>query len=88
MTVAGSLGTRTLSATGEPDRLDERGEEQATFAITAEPMAKPLVAALVVSPTVPRLTMMRPASPSNSAGHLRDARGVVGHRSERVFRTR
>ena len=38
----------------------------ATAAMTAEPMAKPLVTALVVLPTASRLTMMRSGSPSNS----------------------
>src|ERR1700722_7822081 len=37
-----------------------------TDAITAEPMATPLVMALVVLPTASRLTMMRSASPENS----------------------
>jgi hypothetical protein len=47
------------------DRLDERGE-QATAAITAEPIATPLVIALVVLPTASRLTSTVSASPSNS----------------------
>ena len=34
--------------------------------MTAEPMAKPLVTALVVLPTASRLTMMRAGSPWNS----------------------
>src|SRR4029453_6151952 len=38
----------------------------ATEAMTAEPMANPLVTALVVLPTASRLTMMRSGSPSNS----------------------
>ena len=38
----------------------------ATEAMTAEPMAKPLVTALVVLPTASRLTMIRSGSPSNS----------------------
>ena len=38
----------------------------ATAAMTAEPIAKPLVTALVVFPTASRLTMIRSASPSNS----------------------
>ena len=38
----------------------------ATEAITAEPMAKPLVTALVVLPTASRLTMIRSGSPWNS----------------------
>ena len=38
----------------------------ATAAMTAEPMAKPLVTALVVFPTASRLTMMRSGSPPNS----------------------
>ena len=41
-------------------------EKSETAAMTAEPMAKPLVTALVVLPTASRLTMMRSASPSNS----------------------
>ena len=39
---------------------------RATAAITAEPMATPLVMALVVLPTASRLTMTRSASPVNS----------------------
>jgi hypothetical protein len=39
---------------------------RATAAITADPMAKPLVTALVVLPTASRLTMIRRGSPSNS----------------------
>src|SRR5688500_17025663 len=39
---------------------------RATAAMTADPMAKPLVTALVVLPTASRLTMMRSASPENS----------------------
>ena len=38
----------------------------ATAAMTAEPMATPLVMALVVLPTASRLTMIRSASPVNS----------------------
>ena len=38
----------------------------ATEAMTAEPMATPLVMALVVLPTASRLTMTRSASPVNS----------------------
>ena len=41
-------------------------EKSATAAITAEPMATPLVMALVVLPTASRLTMTRSASPVNS----------------------
>ena len=37
-----------------------------TDAMTAEPMATPLVMALVVLPTASRLTMTRSASPVNS----------------------
>ncbi len=40
--------------------------KRATAAITAEPMATPLVMALVVLPTASRLTMIRSASPVNS----------------------
>ena len=40
--------------------------KRATAAITAEPMAKPLVTALVVLPTASRLTMIRSGSPWNS----------------------
>ena len=54
--------------------------------MTAEPMAKPLVTALVVLPTASRLTMIRSGSPSNSPGHLGDAGGVVGDRAEGVLR--
>ena len=39
---------------------------RATAAMTAEPMAKPLVTAFVVLPTASRLTMMRSGSPWNS----------------------
>ena len=39
---------------------------RATEAMTAEPMATPLVMALVVLPTASRLTMIRSASPENS----------------------
>ena len=39
---------------------------RATEAMTAEPMATPLVTALVVLPTASRLTMTRSASPVNS----------------------
>jgi hypothetical protein len=46
------------------DGLDEGGEERE--AITADPMATPLVMALVVLPTASRLTMIRSASPVNS----------------------
>ena len=41
-------------------------ENRATAAMTAEPMATPLVIALVVLPTASRLTMTRSASPVNS----------------------
>ena len=41
-------------------------ENNATAAMTAEPIANPFVTALVVLPTASRLTMMRAASPSNS----------------------
>ena len=40
--------------------------KRATEAMTAEPMATPLVMALVVLPTASRLTMIRSASPVNS----------------------
>ena len=39
---------------------------RATAAMTAEPMAKPLVTAFVVLPTASRLTMIRSGSPWNS----------------------
>ena len=39
---------------------------RATAAMTAEPIAKPLVTALVVLPTASRLTMIRSGSPWNS----------------------
>jgi hypothetical protein len=59
----------------------------ATAAMTAEPMAKPLVTALVVLPTASRLTMMRSGSPWNSpdisampaALSLTPAEGVLRH---------
>ena len=41
-------------------------ENSATAAMTAEPIAKPFVTALVVLPTASRLTMIRCGSPSNS----------------------
>src|ERR1039458_3532973 len=41
-------------------------ENRATAAMTAEPIATPLVIALVVLPTASRLTMTRSASPVNS----------------------
>ena len=41
-------------------------ENSATAAMTAEPIATPLVIALVVLPTASRLTMIRSASPVNS----------------------
>ena len=53
--------------------------------MTAEPMAKPLVTALVVLPTASRPTMIRSASPLELAGHLGDAGGVVGDRAEGVL---
>ncbi len=40
--------------------------KRAIEAMTAEPMATPLVTALVVLPTASRLTMTRSASPVNS----------------------
>ena len=41
-------------------------ENNATAAMTAEPIANPFVTALVVLPTASRLTMIRCGSPSNS----------------------
>src|SRR5436190_3999482 len=41
-------------------------ENNATAAMTAEPIANPFVTALVVLPTASRLTMIRAGSPSNS----------------------
>ncbi len=61
-------------------------ENNATAAMTAEPMAKPFVTALVVLPTASRLTMMRCGLALELARHLRDARRVVGDGTERVFR--
>ena len=43
-----------------------KAANSATAAMTAEPMATPLVMALVVLPTASRLTMTRSASPVNS----------------------
>ena len=51
---------------------------RATAAMTAEPMAKPLVTALVVLPTASRLTMIRSRLAVELARHLGDAGGVVG----------
>ena len=58
---------------------------RATAAITADPMAKPLVTALVVLPTASRLTMIRSRLAVELAGHLGDAGGVVADRAERVL---
>ena len=49
-----------------PPIVSMKEANRATAAMTAEPMAKPLVMALVVLPTASRLTMIRSASPSNS----------------------
>ncbi len=46
--------------------VSENEANNATAAMTAEPMAKPLVTALVVLPTASRLTMIFSGSPSNS----------------------
>ena len=54
--------TRPSSAPAVSMKLANR----ATAAMTAEPMAKPLVTALVVLPTASRLTMIRSGSPWNS----------------------
>ncbi len=56
-----------------------------TAAITAEPMAMPLVMALVVLPTASRSAMIWRAL-RFEAGHLADAVGVVGDRAEGVHR--
>ena len=56
----------TLSIPSSVPIVSMYDENRATAAITAEPIAKPLVTALVVFPTASRLTMMRSASPSNS----------------------
>ncbi len=53
--------------------------------MTAEPIAKPLVTALVVLPTASRLTMMRCGLAVELARHLGDARRVVGNGTERVL---
>ena len=49
-----------------PAAVSMNEANRATAAMTAEPMAKPLVTALVVLPTASRLTMMRCGSPWNS----------------------
>ena len=46
--------------------ISMKDANNATAAITAEPIAKPLVTALVVLPTASRLTMIRSGSPWNS----------------------
>ena len=57
----------------------------ATAAMTAEPIAKPLVTALVVLPTASRLTMIALRLALELARHLGDAGRVVGDRTERVL---
>jgi len=49
-----------------PTAVSMNEANMATEAITAEPMAKPFVTALVVLPTASRLTMIRSGSPWNS----------------------
>ena len=64
-----------MSVMKEPNR--------ATAAMTAEPMATPLVMALVVLPTASRSVMILRAL-FGHAGHFADAVGVVGDRAEGV----
>ena len=56
-----------------------------TEAMTAEPMATPLVMALVVLPTASRLTMTRSASPVNSPDISATPGGVVRDGPEAVL---
>ena len=55
----------TVMPSSEP-AVSMKLANRATAAMTAEPMAKPLVTALVVLPTASRLTMIRSGSPWNS----------------------
>ena len=65
--------------------VGEEGAEQDTAAMTAEPMATPLVMALVVLPTASRSAMIwRALASSRQPGHLADAVGVVGDGAEGV----
>ena len=59
---ASTVSRGTISSTAVSMKL----AKMATEAMTAEPMAKPLVTALVVLPTASRLTMIRSGSPWNS----------------------
>src|SRR4051794_2268160 len=56
----------TLPSLSSLPMVSMNDANRATAAMTAEPMANPLVTALVVLPTASRLTMMRSGSPSNS----------------------
>ena len=60
-----STGRLSLSLSS-PAAVSMNEANNATAAMTAEPMAKPLVTALVVLPTASRPTMIRSASPVNS----------------------
>ena len=60
-----SASTVSADSTSVPE-ISMKLANSATAAMTAEPMAKPLVTALVVLPTASRLTMTRSASPWNS----------------------
>ena len=53
--------------------------------MTAEPMAKPLVTALVVLPTASRLTMIRSGSPWNSPDISAMPAALSRHRAEGVL---
>ena len=70
MASSGARSTPSLrSATSMPSSapaVSMKLANRATAAMTAEPMAKPLVTALVVLPTASRLTMIRSGSPWNS----------------------
>ena len=58
---------------------------RATAAITAEPMATPLVIALVVLPTASRLTIIFCGSPSNSPLISAMPGRIIGDRAEGVL---
>ena len=58
-----SSASTPSSPSFSPAIVSTNEANRATAAMTAEPMAKPLVTALVVLPTASRLTMMRSGSP-------------------------
>ncbi len=65
-TVSPPVRTRSLNSSAELPIVSMKLANRATAAITAEPIAKPLVTALVVLPTASRLTITAWAAPSNS----------------------